>query len=327
MAHVRTTIMSLAALLVIWGAILPAGIAAEYPARIIRVVVPFPAGGNADILARIMAQKMAASWKQTVIVDNRAGAAGIIGTEMVAKAPSDGYTLLMGTTGTQTTNPAVYSKLPYSSPKDFAPVSNFAESPFMLVTHPSLPVRTVKDVVALAKARPGQLHYASFGAGSSAHLVGEMFRGAAHIDIVHVPYKGGPPALADLIGGHVEMMFNLLPAVGPLIKSGRLRGIAVAAPKRAASVPGVATLAEAGFSNFEAGSWYGVLAPAGTPHQIVAKLSAEISRIVALPDVKQRLAVEGADPIGNTPEQFAEQIRKDLALWAKIAREANVHVN
>ena len=302
-------------------------VAADYPVRPIRVVVPFPAGGNADILARIMAQKMAASWRQNVIVDNRAGAAGIIGAEAVAKSAPDGYTLLMGTTGTQTTNPAVYARLPYNSLRDFAPVGNFAESPYMLVAHPSLPVRTVKDLVALAKARPGQLHYASFGAGSSAHLVGEMFRGAARIDIVHVPYKGGPPALADLLGGHVEMMFNLLPAVGPLIKSGRLRGIAVAAPKRAPSVPGVLTFAEAGFSHFEAGSWYGVLAPGGTPKEIVAKLSAEISRIVSLPDVRQRLAVEGADPIGNTPEQFADQIRRDLALWAKIAREANVRVN
>jgi tripartite-type tricarboxylate transporter receptor subunit TctC len=327
MAKVRTNIVALAGLFVMWGVMVSVGGAAEYPARTIRIVVPFPAGGNADILARIMAQKMAASWKQNVIVDNRAGAAGIIGAETVAKSPPDGYTLLMGTTGTQTANPAVYSKLPYNSLKDFAPVSNFAESPFMLVTHPSLPVRTVGDLVALAKARPGQLHYASFGAGSSAHLVGEMLRGAARINIVHVPYKGGPPALADLIGGHVEMMFNLLPAVGPLIKSGRLRGIAVAASKRAATVPGVATFAEAGFSNFEAGSWYGVLAPAKTPKEIVAKLSAEISRIVALPDVRQRLAIEGADPIGNTPEQFADQIRKDLALWAKIAREAKVRVN
>lgn len=327
MANVRTAISLLGGLFVVWGATVPFVGAAEYPARTIRIVVPFPAGGNADILARIVAQNMAASWKHTVIVDNRAGAAGIIGADMVAKSAPDGYTLLMGTTGTQTTNPAVYAKLPYNSLRDFAPVSNFAESPYMLVAHPSLPVRAVKDLVALAKGRPGQLHYASFGTGSSAHLVGEMFRGAARIDIVHVPYKGGPPALADLLGGHVEMMFNLLPAVGPLIKSGRLRGIAVAAPKRAPSVPGVATFAEAGFPNFEVGSWYGVLAPGGTPKEIVAKLSAEISRIVSLSEVRKRLAIEGADPIGNTPEQFADQIRKDLALWAKIAREARVRVN
>jgi tripartite-type tricarboxylate transporter receptor subunit TctC len=327
MANIRKNIVAVAGLLGVWAGLAPAGGAAEYPVRTIRIVVPFPAGGNADVLARIMAQKMAASWKQNVIVDNRAGAAGIIGAEAVAKSVPDGYTLLMGTTGTQTTNPAVYSKLPYDSLKDFAPVSNFAESPFMLVTHPSLPVRTVKDLVALAKSRPGQLHYASFGAGSSAHLVGEMLRTAARIEIVHVPYKGGPPALADLIGGHVEMMFNLLPAVVPQIKSGRLRGLAVAAPKRAPTAPAVATFAEAGFSDIEAGSWYGVLAPGRTPREIVASLSAEISRIVSLPDVRRRLAIEGADPIGNTPEQFAKQIRRDLARWSDIARKANVRVN
>ena len=215
------------------GAAAPAVHAAEYPVRPIRVVVPFPAGGNADILARIMAQKMSEAWKQNVVVDNRAGAAGIIGAEAVAKSAPDGYTLLMGTTGTQTTNPAVYSKLPYDPQKDFAPVSNFADSPFLLVAHPSLPVRTVKDLVALAKARPGQLHYASFGPGSSAHLVGEMLRSAAEIDIVHVAYKGGPPALADLMGGHIETMFNLLPIVLPHTRAGRLRALAVTASKRA----------------------------------------------------------------------------------------------
>jgi tripartite-type tricarboxylate transporter receptor subunit TctC len=308
------------------GAVAPVVRAAEYPLRPIRVIVPFPAGGNADILARIMAQKMSEAWKQTVVVDNRAGAAGIIGAEAVAKSAPDGYTLLMGTTGTQTTNPAVYSKLPYDSLRDFAPVSNFADSPFLLVAHPSLPVRTVKEVIALAKARPGQLHYASFGPGSSAHLVGEMLRSTARIEIVHVAYKGGPPALADLIGGHIEMMFNLLPIVVPHVKSGRLRAIAVTASKRAPALPDVPTFAEAGIPDFEAGSWYGVLAPAGTPKEIIARLSSEISRILLLADVRQRLAAEGAEPIGNTPEQFAEQIRRDLARWAKIARDARVRV-
>lgn len=322
----RASLWLVVSLLTVPGAVAPGVRAAEYPLRPIRVIVPFPAGGNADILARIMAQKMSEAWKQTVVVDNRAGAAGIIGAEAVAKSAPDGYTLLMGTTGTQTTNPAVYSKLPYDSLRDFAPVSNFADSPFLLVTHPSLPVRTVKEVIALAKARPGQLHYASFGPGSSAHLVGEMLRSTARIEIVHVAYKGGPPALADLVGGHIEMMFNLLPIVVPHVKSGRLRAIAVTASKRAPALPDVPTFAEAGIPDFEAGSWYGVLAPAGTPKEIIARLSSEISRILSLADVRQRLAAEGAEPIGNTPEQFAEQIRRDLARWAKIARDARVRV-
>lgn len=326
MVTARASLWLVVSLLTVPGAVAPVVRAAEYPLRPIRVIVPFPAGGNADILARIMAQKMSEAWKQTVVVDNRAGAAGIIGAEAVAKSAPDGYTLLMGTTGTQTTNPAVYSKLPYDSLRDFAPVSNFADSPFLLVTHPSLPVRTVKEVIALAKARPGQLHYASFGPGSSAHLVGEMLRSTARIEIVHVAYKGGPPALADLIGGHIEMMFNLLPIVVPHVKSGRLRAIAVTASKRAPALPDVPTFAEAGIPDFEAGSWYGVLAPAGTPKEIIARLSSEISRILSLADVRQRLAAEGAEPIGNTPEQFAEQIRRDLARWAKIARDARVRV-
>ncbi|MBI2296612.1 MAG: tripartite tricarboxylate transporter substrate binding protein [Betaproteobacteria bacterium] len=326
MATARASLWLVVSLLTVPGAVVPVARAAEYPLRPIRVIVPFPAGGNADLLARIMAQKMSEAWKQTVVVDNRAGAAGIIGAEAVARAAPDGHTLLMGTTGTLTTNPAVYSKLPYDSLRDFAPVSNFADSPFLLVAHPSLPVRTVKEVIALAKARPGQLHYASFGPGSSAHLVGEMLRSTARIEIVHVAYKGGPPALADLIGGHIEMMFNLLPIVVPHVKSGRLRAIAVTASKRAPALPEVPTFAEAGIPDFEAGSWYGVLAPAGTPKEIIAKLSSEISRILSLADVRQRLAAEGAEPIGNTPEQFAEQIRRDLARWAKIARDARVRV-
>ena len=299
-------------------------LAQSYPTRSIRIVVPFPAGGNADILARVLAQKVSEAWGQSLVVDNRAGASGIIGTEAVAKSAPDGYTLLMGTTGTQTTNPAVFSKLPYDPVKDFAPVSNFADSPFLLVVHPSLPAKTLKELIVLARARPAQLHYASFGAGSSAHLAGEMLRSMARIDIVHVPYKGGPPALADLLGGHVPMMFNSLPAVVPQVKAGRLRALAIAASRRAANAPEIPTFLESGIADFEAGSWYGVLAPASTPRDIISKLHGEIVRILSLNDVKQRLAAEGADGIGNTPEQFAEQIRMDIARWSKVAHEAKV---
>lgn len=299
-------------------------LAQPYPAKPIRIVVPFPAGGNADIFARAFAQKLGEAWKQTPIVDNRAGAAGIIGTQFVAKSPGDGYTLLFGTTGTHTTNPAVYAKLPYDPVKDFAPVSNFADSPFLLVVHPSVPANTLQGLIALARARPGQLDYASFGAGSSAHLAGEMLRTMAGINIVHVAYKGGPPAVNDLVGGHVALMFNSMPAVLPLVKSARLRALAVAAAKRAPTLPELPTFGEAGLAGFEAGSWYGVLAPAGTPREVVARLHGETVRMLGLPDVRQKLASEGAEAIGNTPEEFAAQIQRDIARWAKVAREAKI---
>lgn len=298
--------------------------AQPYPAKPVRVVVPFPAGGNADIFARAFAQKLGDAWKQIPIVDNRAGAAGIIGTQFVAKAPADGYTLLFGTTGTHTTNPAVYAKLPYDPVRDFATVSNFADSPFLLVVHPSIPVRTLQQLVALAKSRPGQLDYASFGTGSSAHLAGEMLRTMAGINIIHVAYKGGPPAVNDLVGGHVSLMFNSLPAVLPLVKADRLRALAVASAKRSPTLPDLPTFAESGLPGFEAGSWYGVLAPAGTPRDVIIRLHAETVQMLALPDIRQKLAAEGADAIGNSPEEFAAQIRRDIERWEKVARAANI---
>ncbi len=298
--------------------------AQPYPAKPIRIVVPFPAGGNADIFARAYAQKLGDAWKQAPIVDNRAGAAGIIGTQFVARSPADGYTLLFGTTGTHTTNPAVYAKLPYDPVKDFAPVSNFADSPFLLVVHPSVPANTLQGLIRLAKSQPGQLDYASFGTGSSAHLAGEMLRTMAGINIVHVAYKGGPPAVTDLVGGHVSLMFNSLPAVLPLVKAERLRALAVASARRAPTLPELPTFTEAGLPGFEAGSWYGVLVPAGTPREAITKLHAETVRMLALPDIKQKLATEGAEAIGNTPEEFAAQIQRDMARWAKVARDAKI---
>jgi tripartite-type tricarboxylate transporter receptor subunit TctC len=307
--------------------VLPAARAAEYPIKTVRVIVPFPAGGNADVFARIMAKHMAESVGQSVVVENRAGAAGMIGTDAVAKSAPDGYTLLMGTTGTHTTNPAVYPKLPYDPLRDFVPVSNFADSPFLIVSHPSLPVRDLKQLVTLAKKRPGELRYASFGTGSSAHLVGEMLRLAAKIDIVHVPYKGGPPALADVMGGHVELAFNVVPAIAPLSKAGKVRALALAAAKRANALPSVPTFEEQGYRDFHAGSWYGFFAPAGTPKDIVDKLGREIVRILALPEVRQQLLAAGADPIGNSPQQFAAQMRDEMARWARVAKAANVRVD
>jgi tripartite-type tricarboxylate transporter receptor subunit TctC len=313
--------------LVVFGlflGLISSAVAQGYPTKPIRFIVPFPAGGGADLWARVIAQKFTETWGQNVIVDNRSGASGIIGTELASKAAADGYTLLMGTTGTHATNPVVFSKLPYDPIKHFAPVSNFVDTPFMLVAHPSIPISSLRDLVRLAKARPGQLHYASFGNGSSAHLAGELFKSAAKLDIVHVPYRGGPPAMVDLLSGQVSMMFNSLPAVIPHVKAGRLRGVAVASATRAKAMPAIPTFAEAGMPSIEAGSWYGVFAPAGTPGAVIARLHSEIVRILEMPDIQQRLVVEGAVAIGNTPEQFAAQITRDIAKWGKVARESGI---
>jgi len=300
------------------------GLGQSFPTKPIRIIVPFPAGGGADLWARVIGQKLTEVWAQNVIIDNRAGASGIIGTELASKAVPDGYTLLLGTTGTHATNPVVFSKLPYDSLKDFVPISNFVDTPFMLVVHPSVPVKSLSQLIGLAKARPGQATYASFGNGSSAHLAGELFKSMAKLDILHVSYRGGPPAMIDLLGGQVSMMFNSLPAVIPHVKSGRLRGIAVASAGRAKGIPGIPTFAEAGLPGFEAGSWYGVFAPAGTPGAVIVKLHSEIVNMLKYPDVQQRLVLEGADPIGNSPVEFAAQVKGDLAKWGKVARESGI---
>ena len=302
----------------------PPATAQAWPNKPIRLIVPFPAGGTADILARMLGEKMAESLGQPVVVDNRAGAAGSLGAIAAARAPADGYTLFMGTTGTQAINPAVNAKVGYDPLKDFAAVSNFAASPFVLVVHPAQPARNVAELVAAAKDQPGKLSYASFGTGSSAHMTGEMFRVRAGIDIVHVPYKGAPPALTDLMGGHVGMMFTLLPSVLQHIRSGALRPVALAAERRDPALPEVRTFGESGMPGFVSDSWYGILAPAGTPAPVVARLNVEIQRVLALPDVKARLATDGAEAMGNSPEQFEAQIRRDLAHWTRVARDAKV---
>lgn len=295
-----------------------------YPSRPIRIIVPFPAGGGADLWARVIGQKLGDTWGQNLVIDNRTGASGIIGTELAAKAPPDGYTLLMGTTGTHTTNPAVFRKLPYDPVKDFAPITNFVDTPFMLVTHPSVAASSVTELVKIARAKPGALSYASFGTGSSAHLVGELFNSVAKVQLVHVPYKGGAPAMTDLLGGHVGVMFNSLPAVLPHVKAGRLRGLAIASGRRGQSAPETPTFAEAGLPGVEGGSWYGLFAPANTPTPIVSRLHQDVASLLKMPDIEKRLLSEGADAIGNTPEQFAQQVRADIAKWGKVARDAGI---
>ena len=295
-----------------------------YPTKPIRFIVPFPAGGGADIFARLVGRKLGENMGQTFVVDNRAGASGIIGCELVARSAPDGYTLLMGTTGTHTTNPAVFPKLPYDSLKDFAPISLVAESPFVLLVHPSLPVGNVKELIAFAKARPGQLTYASSGTGSSSHLGFELFNLMAGIKGIHVPYKGLPPATLDTISGYVTMTWNSITASAPYIKNKQLRALGIGSTKRSALMPEIPTISEAGLKGFELGSWYGMFAPAGTSPEIVRRLRSEVVKAITDPSLREQFVALSAEPVGSTPEEFMAVLQRDLVKWAKVARQANV---
>lgn len=295
-----------------------------YPTKPVRLIVPFPAGGGTDIFARLVGRKMGDNIGQMFIVDNRAGASGIIGCELVAKSAPDGYTLLMGTTGTHTTNPAVFSKLPYDPLKDFTPISLVAESPFVLLVHPSLPVRSVKDLIAFAKARPGQLTYASSGTGSSSHLGFELFNLMAGIKGVHVPYKGLPPAMLDTISGYVTMTWNSITASAPYIRNKQVRALGIGSTKRSALMPEIPTISESGLTGFELGSWYGLFAPAGTSPEIVRRIRSEVVKAINDPGLKEQFVALSAEPIGSTSAEFTTVLGRDLAKWAKVARQANV---
>jgi len=297
---------------------------AAYPNKLVRIIVPAAAGGGADIVARIFAPPLGKNLGQNFVVDNRPGAANIIGTEIVAKSPADGYTLLLGTTGPLANNPLLYSKLPYDSLKDFAPVSNVANSAFVLVVHPTLPVNSVAQLIALAKSRPESLAYASWGRGSATHLATELLMLMGNIKLVQVPYKGSGNAMPDMLSGQVQLAFDSLLSATPQLQAGRLRPLGVSALKRVALLPAVPTLAEQGFEGFEAGSWYGFLAPAKTPREIVVRLHAEIMKAINLPEVRERLASLGAEPIGNSAEEFSAQLRSDLERWGKVVKAAGI---
>jgi tripartite-type tricarboxylate transporter receptor subunit TctC len=298
-----------------------------YPNRTIRLVVPFPAAGTTDILARAAAQKLTEAFGQSVVVDNRAGAAGNIGSDLVAKSAPDGYTLLMGTVGTHAINPSLYSKMPYDHVKDFVPVVLVAGVPNVLVVNPALPVNSVADLIKLAKDKPGQINFASSGSGTSIHLSGELFKTMAGVDITHVPYKGSSPALVDLIGGQVQIMFDNLPSALPQIKAGKLRAIAVTSLKRAPVLPDVPTISESGLPGFEASSWFGVLAPAGTPAPIVARINAEVNKWLQSADARERLLSQGAEAVGGSPEQFGNFIRAESEKWAKVVKASGAKVD
>ena len=301
--------------------------AQAYPTRPIRLVVPFPAGGTTDILAREAAQKLTEVLGQAVVVDNRPGAAGNIGSDLVAKSAPDGYTLLMGTVGTHAINPSLYSKMPYDHVKDFAPVVLVAGVPNVLVVNPALPVNSVAELIKLAKDKPGQINFASSGSGTSIHLSGELFKTMAGVDMTHVPYKGSSPALTDLIGGQVQIMFDNLPSALPQIKGGRLRAIAVTSLKRAPVLPDIPTINESGLPGFEASSWFGVLAPAGTPAPIVARINTEVNKWLQSADAREKLLGQGAEAAGGSPEQFGNFIHAESEKWAKVVKASGAKVD
>ena len=316
---------ALAAALIVVAAPLSSGQAA-YPTKPVRLVVPFPAGGTTDLLARAAAQKLSEAWGQQVIVDNRPGAAGNIGAELVAKSAPDGYTLLMGTVGTHAINASLYAKMPYDHVKDFTPVILVAGVPNVLVVNPQVPVNSVPELIAYAKANPGKLNFASSGSGTSIHLSGELFKTMTGVQMTHVPYKGSAPALTDLIGGQVQVMFDNLPSSLAFIKAGKLRAIAVTSTTRAAALPDVPTVADT-VPGFEASSWFGILAPAGTPRDIVMKINGETAKWLASPDAKEKLAAQGANVASGTPEDFAKHIQAETAKWAKVVKESGAKVD
>jgi tripartite-type tricarboxylate transporter receptor subunit TctC len=304
----------------------PAHAQTSYPAKPVRLVVPFPAGGTTDILARAVAQKLSETWGQQVIVDNRPGAAGNIGTELVARSAPDGYTLLMGTVGTHAINASLYEKLPFDPVKDFTPVVLVAGVPNVLVVNQSVPAQSVAELIAYAKANPGKLNFASSGSGTSIHLSGELFKVLTGVQMTHVPYKGSAPALTDLMGGQVQLMFDNLPSSLAFIKAGRLRALAVTSTTRAAALPDIPTMVEAGVPGFEASSWFGVLAPAGTPRDIVLRINAEVAKWLATPEAREKLAGQGAIVAGGAPEDFARHIASESAKWARVVKASGAKV-
>ena len=298
-----------------------------YPTKPVRIVVPFPAAGTTDFLARAVAHKLSEAWGQQVIVDNRPGAGGNIGSELVAKSAPDGYTLLMGTVGTHAINPSLYAKMPYDHVKDFTPVILVAGVPNVLVVHPSLPASSVQELIAYAKANPGKLNFASSGNGTSIHLSGELFKAMTGVQMAHVPYKGSAPALTDLVGGQVQLMFDNLPSSLAFIKAGQLRALAVTSASRSPTLPDLPTLAESGLPGFEASSWFGLLAPAGTPKDIVAKIHTAVAAWLASNDAKEKLVVQGAIAAGGSPDAFAQHIAAETAKWAKVVKASGARVD
>ena len=298
--------------------------AQNYPAKTIRIVIAQAPGSATDVISRIVGNRLGEALGQSMVVDARPGAGGVLGTEIAARAPADGYTLFMGNNSTHGSNPALYSKLPYDAIKDFSPIILVVATPYVLNVHPSLPVKTVKELIVFAKARPGQINYASAGNGSTHHFCGEVLKSLAGLDIVHVPYKGSTPGLTALVAGEVTMMFSNVDNSQPHIKSGRMRALAVTSGKRATPLPEVPTMEEAGVRDFQVLSWFGLLAPAGTPAAVITRVNAETVKVLARPDVSAALAAQGMDVMSGTPDQFANHIKSEIARMTKIAATAGI---
>lgn len=318
--------MRLAAIGLVLACALSAGPAAAqtYPTKPARIVVAFPPGAAADLVSRLVAQKLSEMWGHQVLVDNRGGASGTIGTDAVAKSPADGYTMLMGTMGNLAANAALFPNLPFNLERDFAPVTLAAMVHFVMVVHPSLPVKTVKEFIEYAKARPGQLNYASSGAGGLPHLGAELFKSLAGVNLVHVPYKGSAPAITDLIGGQVSMAIDNLPVALPHIKAGKLRALAVTGPRRVPVLPDTPTMGEAGLAGYELTNWLGLVVPAGTPRDIVLRIHADAVKALKMPDVRERLLGMATEPVGSTPEELGALMKSETAKWAKVIKDAGI---
>jgi tripartite-type tricarboxylate transporter receptor subunit TctC len=298
--------------------------AQAYPNKTIRMVVPFPPGGGNDIIARLVAEKLTTRLGQTVIIENKAGANGIVGLTAVMQAAPDGYTLGIAAAGPMAVNPSLYDKLPYHPVKDFMPITNMVIYPLLLVTHPSVPAKSMTELLALARAKPGTLFFASPGSGNSGHLAGELLNSLAKVNTVHVPYKGQGPATADLLAGQVQMLYSSIPSVLPMVKEGRLNALAIGSAKRLASLPNVPTIAESGVPGYEAYSWIGIVAPLKTPQDIITKLNREIVAILQQKDVEEDLLRQGAVPVGDTPEHFGQYIKDEMAKWGAVVKSANI---
>ena len=322
--RLRAVLVSLAAALALAPlSALPQG----YPSKPLRLIVPWPPTGTVDILGRTLGQKLSEQLGQPVVIDNRAGANGMIGSEAAAKAPADGYTILVDNVTGHAINASLQAKMPFDSLRDFAHVSLLASVPDGIVCLPSLPARNVGELIALAKAQPGKLTYASFGVGSSAHLAGELFKGMAGVDLLHVPYKGGAPAIADLLAGQVSIYIPVLPSVVSLVKSGRLRLLAVTGARRSPAMPDVPTVAESGLPGFEASNWFGLMTPAGTPPEVVARLNAEAAKALQSPEVRDKLNALGMEIQTSTPQEFAALLRSEVEKWAKVAKASGARAD
>jgi len=305
------------------GSVAAQGLPPGYPAKPIRVVIGFPAGGAADIQARLISPKFQESLGQPWVIDNRPGASGILGTVVALKTPPDGYNLLMFT-GSHTVHPSIYKSMPFDITRDFAPITLISVTTTVLVVHPSVPARNVKDLIALAKATPGRLNFASDGVGSAGQMSAELFKSVAGVNMIGVQYKGGPPSVAATIAGEVDLVFATMPTVVHFLQSGKLRALAVANPKRSSIMPELPTIAESGLPGYEVSNATGMLAPAGTSREVIGKLQQEIARIVKLPDIRERLVGLGVEPVGNPPEEFAAYIRAEIAKWARVVKAAGI---